>query len=489
MEGDDTLLGAYQSTLESLEDTKSFIERNLPLNRIAKLSSAIDQLTSWLLHDHTFLEFVTNPEYGDILAEILKNPSGKETMRKLVAALNLATKFVTRTKVDSETDETTLMNLTFRYRQHGTHKLKGDVDAAIHTVNNLQTAIIAASTNFRSMFTSAAAITSKLESSRVKAYENARDDLVMAFRTNPFHITSPASKTSSKSFKILNHHLSGAFSSSEMIRHPCFKDIANVAVAWVNERIDVYQKIIDEETRREDPQVKPRRASHEVFRELLESLMGAVQSAQATALDTSHDKAWAGSIEKLSGCLSEVVESITEIRIMDQRSPRFALCGRVKAGKSTTVNVLVGNSLLPTSGELVFIVTVRLELMYGPLDDGCTAWPTVIRNKEISLPELRVNSDYFTPFLTKLREWNVPNLRDDANLTQIQEDMKEKYQTLHEDLVARMDQFMDPHFRVRELSRTSDEVKETVRWFTLCQSHLFIAPTEPDNLRSFPNIW
>lgn len=297
--------------------------------------------------------------------------------------------------------------------------------------------------------------------------------LITAFRADPFNLPSNTLKLPIGYFKILNRRVPGTLSSGDLMERPYFQYIRRTAVDWVRRELDDYKREINTEMGKEETGTtirkdaswfKLRQVPHEIFRKVLEKLGGAIGTAHKIAHDCYHDQTWAGSTDKISQCIVEVTGSLSAIEVMDQKPLRFAFCGRVKAGKSTALNVILGSSMLPTSAN------------------GCTGWPTVIRHEtQQPTPRLVVDSDFFSEHLERLRCLDLPKLIGEHQQTSPKSALKSRpgqntqadtdsisaeqlvasYYALHPELRTRLDQFLQSDFKIKDISTAPSEIEAT----------------------------
>ena len=107
---------------------------------------------------------------------------------------------------------------------------------------------------------------------------------------------------------------------------------------------------------------------------------------------------------EFEGSLMEL-EKMLQDAIVRSKRQRFtvAFCGVVKAGKSLFLNALVGQSILPSDGEVEDSRAINVLIITTELPS--TAWPCRLRHIEgQTVPELHFQPD---PFLAALKELQV----------------------------------------------------------------------------------
>ncbi|KAG8831058.1 hypothetical protein FRC17_003758 [Serendipita sp. 399] len=188
--------------------------------------------------------------------------------------------------------------------------------------------------------------------------------------------------------------------------------------------------------------VPSRRPIHAIGDLLLEVTEKNIDRGQVHTKATGLDTAWNDIIQSLSRELSKVKAVTKDAKNRTSAIPRFAVCGKTKAGKSTTINSLFGFSLLAT------------------YVGACTAWPILIRHVPgTDKPTLRVDTTQFDDMMKDIRSWNLPALK--SHLPEHSE-LLANYDTFDNILKEASRKFTDTNFKFRVISEGAEEVNETI---------------------------
>jgi hypothetical protein len=341
----------------ALEEIKKVCDENV-ISYVDDLIAAVDALNLRICNTSDLLDVFMGPRFTTILATLLGDRSAQANFCSLMRALTEATNFMTTTNLDSgDVDLEILVSLSKSSKQ--LDLLVGTIRRVKNTVVTLREAIGNASESFGSLFT-VNAVTVTANSSKnnfIDEHVRARRRLVAAFDADPFNLSSQTLKLPTGSFNILNRHIPDAVIEWEKLPKPVYlKDINAVASGWVQSEMTGYRFEIKKSDvgDKDELQLKLHQGPQHVFHKLAERGRGTVRIAREIAHKLNQNQTWKGQIEDLFLDLERVEKCLDEIEVVTQKPLRFAICGRVKAGKSTTLNVLLGSNLLPTSGKWDF---------------------------------------------------------------------------------------------------------------------------------------
>jgi hypothetical protein len=341
----------------TLEGIKKVCDENV-ISYVDDLIAAVDALNLRICNANDLLEVLMGPRFTTILATLLGDRSAQANFCSLMRALTEATNFMTTTNLDSgDVDLETLVSLSKSSKQ--LDLLVGTIRRVKNTVVTLREAIGNASESFGSLFT-VNAVTFTTKSSKndfIDEHVRARRSLVAAFEADPFNLSSQTLKLPIGYFNILNRHMVDSVIESRVFLEPVYlKDINAVASLWAQREMTGYEFEIKKSNigDKDELRLKLHQAPQHVFHMLAERGRGTVRIAREIAHKLKRNQAWPGQIDDLFWDLERVEKCLDEIEVVTQKPLRFAICGRVKAGKSTTLNILLGSNLLPTSGKWDF---------------------------------------------------------------------------------------------------------------------------------------
>ncbi|KAG8834093.1 hypothetical protein FRC17_009581 [Serendipita sp. 399] len=464
-----SLLDLYIGAVDSIHSTQAFCDKNLAKNDLVKLSTSMRELTQAITRDRLYLGFVTNPaEHEHRLTALLSTPEGHKALRDLTDALKAATDFVNFTRMEKTSEQTKILGIRLGpTKAFGGYLIKDEeVEEADRKMKALTRDVTESTQRLMGIWNglpSAPAATSDA----VKQYEQARNLVVTLFRKHYFNMSKAILPRDAPPLGILNRSLRVSVISNTYNQQPIFQDIETEARNWVNIQTKSIQAEINiSKNGTGHLGCMPRRALHEVTEQVLAYIQGFLRTAAGTALDAEASKEWEGSSASICQMQGAVQNSLNELESSKKQKP-IAVCGRVKAGKSSTINALIGRELL----------TAR--------EEGCTVWPTLIRNDRYAdTPTLTVESDQFFPYLEFLQKWNLPELREPT--TSEAENFFNKYNKLGEPLQIQVKKFSQKDFKLRHKSKGDEEIQETIADISdLLRICYKLSPYDPNIL---PNI-
>ncbi|KAG8854660.1 hypothetical protein FRB91_003240 [Serendipita sp. 411] len=429
------LLDAYIEAVCSIDSSQAFCDRNLPSN--SKLSASMRELTQAIGRDRNYLEFLTNREkHQHRVAALLSTLEGLEALRDLTDAVKAATDFVTFTKIEKSSDQGKILGILLNpSKAFGVYSMKDEeVDGALQRMKTLMDNITKSSKKLTEIWSGLPG--SPYTSEATEQYARARLLVVATFQKHYFTISSKDLPRDSPSLGILNRSLILSVIPNTYSKDPIFQDIEIEGRKWARVETKCTQAEIDTS----QSASFPRRALHSVADRLLDAIQTSVTMAAGPVFDA--DQEWKGSLIQITRTMAAVQESLIKLKATENQR-RIAVCGRVKAGKSSTLNALIGRELLAAR------------------EDGCTVWPTLIRNDPwAESPVLIVEEEQFSTYLAFLQKWNFPELTEIQTLEA--ENFINRYNQLSGPLKDKVEKFSQRGFKFPHKSKTEEEIKETI---------------------------
>ncbi|KAG8830392.1 hypothetical protein FRC18_008162 [Serendipita sp. 400] len=500
-----TLFQAYIMAMSAADDARIHInyDQVLPPKEISSLTESLNQLTLVICRDRNYLAFITQSQYANVLAEILRTSHGAETMKALVDALTTATSFMLRTDQlpspsNSNSPKATLAKF-LQLRARRSAEPEGIVKEACLVINNLANAIATSSKALSSMFTTISAYNSAPEHrlNRVDDYKQTLGHLTRCFEDSPFDIRMTAINSIYRLGSLNSNHY-GTYSASNVVIHPTFLEFDNAGRNWVR----TYRT--EQERKYAQNKLHTRRAIHETAKKVLECTQGAMRfigdlvKPEDDGGYTSRTSALVTSVTKVTQSIEDVQSSIDVVTIPDEDAedksivgvtasigkirgllaskPRFAICGLMNTGKTSVINTLTGRPLLPVK------------------DKGSTTSPTIIQHDESAIePKLIIDKDHFTPCLKALRSWDVPGIvKKVRDLSKEQQEILYKFEQLDRDLKPRVSEFSSPEFHFKsEYTGTAEIISISESFNSLLRICKELAPAgerpNPSN-SEFPRL-
>lgn len=340
------LKSAYEAAIKTIDDTYLYAERYFPAASLPQISLALQQLTSCICNDRNLIKFMTDPTYEDAFAELCANEAGFQAVKDMAAALTVATTFVTRRyPEDSRINKVNLMHLELLNIGSVKTRIKGEVKEVCNLIKAYEDSIKACSNKLSVMFINSARHSrlgyADQKANRDDDYNATLGQLIHMFRQYPFALQRSWGQHASPGYSltVLNNHHFAEYSSSDAIRQPCFRAAALAGSSWAATALEStelsYQDL-------------EHRHVHDIAHDLLDKVQKCTKDANGFHLT---DTTWSSSFRPVSEYLDKALSVLkTEQDIRSERQC-YAVCGRMSAGKSSLINVMIGRQLLPESGK------------------------------------------------------------------------------------------------------------------------------------------
>lgn len=441
-------IDCYSAAVRALDNFRMLCLAGLPKNLVPQLNSEIQRFVLTLWSDDVYISCTHTPAYVDILSDL----SLEEALKKMNHALSsLISLFDLESDIaENQNDKPAFTSLILS----PVPPQQSTVADACEILERRRKYIKGLSSNLH-------ALVLKVAKRDPLQFQNAPYGqfaeqftqnvkyLKRTFINTPFSI-NPASAIHNSPYplRILNELRVEPYSElgTELVCHPAFRELESSGRLWVHAQNTVPFGAAS------GSRPSNNRIHRGELHQLAENLLRTLQSSQVhldAALDVSgsyENKELVDGVQMIPTIAVKVGESLVNYQDELCATPRFAVCGPVKAGKSTFLNVLIGSSLLPTDSI------------------GCTSWPTVIRhNENATIPRLRVSPGHFKKYFDILRTWVAQTApRNKANFIQWSE-VRGQYQQLPRALQDRVTEFIDENFELPEWSYGDEEILKTSR--------------------------
>lgn len=346
MDTEKSLQAACKFAKSTIDDTYAFCERNFPPDDFPRISTALQGLLSCINNENNLIGYITQSYYAETFTSLCSTESGRHAVQELITALTGATEFIIRRYPPDDEVNGRMMEIDLSLVAASKPSLQEELKRIRDIIKYHESAIKDCSNKVSTMFASSASFAAmalvKQNTQRDDDYKATLSRLISVFQQNPFAVKrSWDLKSIDRMFplSVLNHHHYTSLATGDLIQQPSFHGTEQVGIAWVDQQRENGESTMPEEGRRH---------IHAVARAFLITVKETTVDAKSVQLG---DQRWVHSFAATQDCLRDITQYLDNLKDVESEPRRYAVCGRMSAGKSSVINSMIGAKLLPESCE------------------------------------------------------------------------------------------------------------------------------------------
>ncbi|CCA74617.1 hypothetical protein PIIN_08569 [Serendipita indica DSM 11827] len=433
---DDDLTASVVELYRRLTNDIRFHQRDrfssIPVDYAVVLMESLQTLVTAILRDENYLTFATATN----LDAFWGLPGVAEAVAALRQDLNDAIRLIS----NEDRIPTLVLSLKgmapVRDNPVVEKTIQRSLDELTDEIKVRRDAIIQSSSHLRKMYESFALTKETIGEKSLADYKILRSLVTHLFGIDPLSVTKASFNFPSKIRTLNSPTLGSAFNIPFTEYNPCFNDIEESSKVWTRRQLAIGNQTSE---RPLDRLVEQFLSSLDITIKSIANLEGGLAPWDDGDI-----------IGMLSRSCKNLDKKVKEIESASSVSTTIAICGQMKAGKSTFLNALIGRNLL-TSRKM-----------------GCTTWPVIVRNNPKALePTLTVETPAFDPFLQYLRgslDDNGAPTTTDVVANKVNRS-RVFWNKMGSHLKTQYAVFRSKNFALKRISSTLDDIVGTVEYF------------------------